>query len=151
MFERKILTKLQNAVKDARKELERKKAIENEIEQFVLSQNEYFIAPDMLEIGKETERILNPDLSWLMSEENFVGYLCKCHEEFIRRGYTDHEREMVWSYPAEKDLRVAEDTLLDYQQANMPESNISAETFKKMRNNLKCRDEMIKLGMAVRV
>jgi hypothetical protein len=130
----------------------RAQGIENNIQKFVLTVNNYKIDPSKQHLNyKKIDKIRDPKDCHLMSESDFSEYLRKCHQSYIK--HKPHlKNDVIYSSEERKFLNIAEYSLLlevhEYMK-QFSEYDLNDLEFKKAIKHLKTRYKMINLALSL--
>ncbi len=138
--------KAQKTYNRLKAENERVLKIDNQNKLKVLTENIFY--SEKLEAGGSTiqpERIINPNADYQMSESDFITYIKLVYDLNIKSGLSIPDYNTTADHQIRKDLKAAEESLIDAGFSIIPKNIINHEVNQKMRTSYKHRQELISL------
>lgn len=150
-YDKALLGKLKSNYFNAKVFLEMIREQEKEIKRKILAENEFYEEEEFVELlekrggSGKPERILEPDNTYMMSEENFLKFLDLCYPEFVKAGIANpNGKEYCCDNEARELFNEATKQLVEYGIEIMPDIP-EKELLRKAVWNIKWRDKLLDL------
>lgn len=150
-YDKALLGKLKSNYFNAKVFLEMIQEQEKEIQRKILAENEFYEEAEIVELeakhggtGKP-KRILKPNNSYMMSEDDFLKFMDLCYPEFVKAGIANPKgKEYCCDNEARELFHEATKQLVEYGISIMPDVP-EKEVLRKAVWNIKWRDRVLDL------
>ena len=150
-YDKVLLGKMKSNYFNAKALYKTIKANAEEIQRKVLAENEFYEAEDIAEIKRDgtgkPERILDPDLTYMMDLDNELPrFIDLCYPEYVKAGIADSRgKDYIPEANAKELLHEAERQLIEYGIDIIPDEFGEKETLRKAVQMIKYRNKVIDL------
>lgn len=154
-YDKALLGKLKSNYFNAKVFLEMIQEQEKEIERKILAENEFYVEEELVELMEKRdgtgkpERILEPDNTYMMSEDDFLKFIDLCYPEFVKAGIANPKgKEYCCDNEARELFNEATKQLVEYGIEIMPDIP-EKEVLRKAVWNIKWRDKVLDLVLSL--